>query len=201
LTHPRSIGGVGLARDGSGDGRRRGGRRSAAVAAMPASRWVGRPMRVHGRVQGVRVEASVVLGLEEGRWKVERTSKLRPSAGGDGRRCGAALCYAQANAREEGVRGARRGLGRLAWAHWAHSCCACNAGRARAACDGGAAQLPWHGHLARPEARGHLARCGRGRQHASWAHGVAVRPKVRRPGWSAEARRRRDVATRVRRRV
>jgi hypothetical protein len=37
-------------------------------------------MRVHERVQGVRVEASVVLGLEEGRCKVERTGKLRPMA-------------------------------------------------------------------------------------------------------------------------
>jgi hypothetical protein len=79
----------------------------------------------------VWVEASVVLGLEEGRWKVERTDKLRPSAGGDGRRYGAALC-AQANAREEGVRGARRGwgtspgpAGRPAAAH------AARAGRAR----------------------------------------------------------------------
>jgi hypothetical protein len=69
-----------LAGDGSGDGRWRGGRRSAAVAVMPASRRVDRPMRVHERVQGVRVEASVVLGLEEGRCKVERTGKLRPMA-------------------------------------------------------------------------------------------------------------------------
>jgi hypothetical protein len=44
-------------------------------------------MHVHGRVQGVRVETSVVLGLEEGRWKVERTGELRPveTAGAVGR--------------------------------------------------------------------------------------------------------------------
>jgi hypothetical protein len=35
-------------------------------------------MHMHWRVQQVRVEASVVLGLEEGRWKVERTCELRP---------------------------------------------------------------------------------------------------------------------------
>jgi hypothetical protein len=63
-THPQSIGGVGLASIGSGDGRRRGVRRTAAATAMPASWRFGRPMRVHRSVPGVRVEATVELGLE-----------------------------------------------------------------------------------------------------------------------------------------
>jgi hypothetical protein len=50
------------------------------VAAIPVSRWVGWPMRVHGSIQGVRVEARVALELEEGRWKVERTDELQPVA-------------------------------------------------------------------------------------------------------------------------
>jgi hypothetical protein len=37
-------------------------------------------MNVHGRVQGVRVEANVVLELEEGQWTVGRTGELRPAA-------------------------------------------------------------------------------------------------------------------------
>jgi hypothetical protein len=68
-----------LAGNGSGDGRWRGGRRSAAAAAMPVSRWVGRLMHVHWRVQGVRVEANVVLEFEEGQWTVGRTGELRPA--------------------------------------------------------------------------------------------------------------------------
>jgi hypothetical protein len=36
-------------------------------------------MHVHGRVQGVRVEAFVVRGVEEGRWTVGRTDELRPA--------------------------------------------------------------------------------------------------------------------------
>jgi hypothetical protein len=68
-------------------------------------------MYMHGRVQGVRVEANVVLELEEGRWTVGRTGELRLEATADavGR-----LSCARVNAREEGVRGARRRLGRLA---------------------------------------------------------------------------------------
>jgi hypothetical protein len=64
-----------------------GGRRSAAAAAMPTSRRVGQPMHVHGRVQGLRVEANVVLKFEEGRSTVGRTSELRPAAtaGAEGR--------------------------------------------------------------------------------------------------------------------
>jgi hypothetical protein len=46
------------------------------MAVMLASRRVGRPMHVHGRVQGVRVEAKVELGLEEGRRTVGRTGEL-----------------------------------------------------------------------------------------------------------------------------
>jgi hypothetical protein len=44
-------------------------------------------MHMHGRVQGVRVEAKVELGLEEGRWTVERTGELRlaATAGVEGR--------------------------------------------------------------------------------------------------------------------
>jgi hypothetical protein len=64
----------------------------------------------------------------------------------------------------EGMRCVARagGLGRLAWACRAASCCACSAIRARARrVDTNAVQLPWRGHLARPEARGHLAACGR----------------------------------------
>jgi hypothetical protein len=37
-------------------------------------------MHVHGRVQGVWVEANVVLELEEERWTVGRTGELRPAA-------------------------------------------------------------------------------------------------------------------------
>jgi hypothetical protein len=37
-------------------------------------------MHVHGRVQGVRVEANVVLEFEEGRWTVGRTGELRSAA-------------------------------------------------------------------------------------------------------------------------
>jgi hypothetical protein len=53
---------------------------------MPANRRVGRLMHVHGRVQGMRVEAFVVLEFEEGRWTVGRTSELRPAvtAGAEG---------------------------------------------------------------------------------------------------------------------
>jgi hypothetical protein len=48
-------------------------------------------MRMHGRVQGVWEEARVVLELEEGRWKVERTSGLRrvATAGAAGQLCAA----------------------------------------------------------------------------------------------------------------
>jgi hypothetical protein len=47
---------------------------------MPPSKQVGQPMHSHGRVQGVRVEAKVELGLEEGQWTVGRTGELRPAA-------------------------------------------------------------------------------------------------------------------------
>jgi hypothetical protein len=40
-------------------------------------------MYVHGRDQGVRVEATVVLEFEEGRWTVGRTGELRPAATAD----------------------------------------------------------------------------------------------------------------------
>jgi hypothetical protein len=50
------------------------------VAAKPASRRVSRPMHVHGRVQGVRVETTVTLELEQGQWTVGRTDELRPAA-------------------------------------------------------------------------------------------------------------------------
>jgi hypothetical protein len=41
---------------------------------------VGRPMHAHGRVQGVRVEPSAMLELEQGRQTVGRTGELRPAA-------------------------------------------------------------------------------------------------------------------------
>jgi hypothetical protein len=47
---------------------------------------------------------------------VDSGAHRRASAGGDDGRGGTALSCARANAREEGVRGARRRLGRLAWA-------------------------------------------------------------------------------------
>jgi hypothetical protein len=80
-----------LASIGSGDGRRRGGRRTAAATAMPASWRVGRPMRVHGSVLGVRVEARVELALEQRRWMAGRTGELGAAATADaGERRGAA---------------------------------------------------------------------------------------------------------------
>jgi hypothetical protein len=44
-------------------------------------------MHVHGRVQGMQVEAFVVLEFEEGRWTVGRTGELRSvaTAGAEGR--------------------------------------------------------------------------------------------------------------------
>jgi hypothetical protein len=86
-------------------------------------------MHVHRRVQGVRVEANVVLELEEG---VDSGAHRRASAGGDSERVGAALSCARANAREEGVGGVRRRLGHLAWARRLASCRACSASKARA---------------------------------------------------------------------
>jgi hypothetical protein len=50
---------------------------------MPARRRVDRPMHVHGRVQGVRVETSTVLKLEQGRWTVGRTGELCAAATAD----------------------------------------------------------------------------------------------------------------------
>jgi hypothetical protein len=55
---------------------------------MPASWRFGQPMRVHGRVQGVRVDAKVELGLEQRRWMVGRTGEL-DSAATAGARSGA----------------------------------------------------------------------------------------------------------------
>jgi hypothetical protein len=139
----------------------------------------------------------VLLGLEEGWWKVERTSELQPvatvgAAGGSVLRPGEC----------EGGGGAWRSQGAPRLGPPVASCCACSAGRARARrVYAGAARLPWRDHLACPEVQGHLARCGGGRQHASRAHGVGVRPKLRWPGWNAKARRRRDVAARARRRI
>jgi hypothetical protein len=40
-------------------------------------------MHVHGMVQGVRVEANVVIELEEGRWTVGRTGELRRATTAD----------------------------------------------------------------------------------------------------------------------
>jgi hypothetical protein len=115
---------------------------------------------------------------------VDSGAHRRASAGGDDGHGGAALSCARANAREEGVHGTRRRLGCLAWARRVASCPACSAGRGGARrVYAGAALLPWRGRRARSEARGHLAGCGGGRHHASWAHGVSVRPKVRWPGW------------------
>jgi hypothetical protein len=37
-------------------------------------------MYMHGRDQGVRVEATVAFEFEEGRWTVGRTGELRPAA-------------------------------------------------------------------------------------------------------------------------
>jgi hypothetical protein len=49
-------------------------------------------MRVHGSVPGVRVEASVELGLEQRRWMAGRTGELGAAATADtGERRGAAL--------------------------------------------------------------------------------------------------------------
>jgi hypothetical protein len=108
----------------------------------------------------------------------------RASAGGDGGRGEAALSCARANAREEGVHGERRRLGRLAWARRLASCRTCSAGRARTQCMcAGAVLLPWRDRRARPGARGHWTGCGGGRHHASQAHGVGVQPKIRWPGW------------------
>jgi hypothetical protein len=68
---------------GSGDGRRRGRRRTTAAAAMPASWRISRPMRVHGSVPGVHVEAIVALELEWGRRTKGRTGELGAVATAD----------------------------------------------------------------------------------------------------------------------
>jgi uncharacterized protein (DUF58 family) len=57
---------------------------------MPASWRVGRPMRVHGSIPGVRVEARVELGLEWRRWMVGRTGELDEAAADAGERRGSA---------------------------------------------------------------------------------------------------------------
>jgi hypothetical protein len=78
--------------DGSGDGRRRGVRRTTAATARPVSWRVGRPMRVHGSVPGVRAKVRVALGLEQRRWMAGRTGELGAAATADaGERRGAAL--------------------------------------------------------------------------------------------------------------
>jgi hypothetical protein len=60
------------------------------ASAMPASRRVDLAKHVHGRVQGVRVEASTALKLEQGRWTAGRTSELCAAATADGEeRCSA----------------------------------------------------------------------------------------------------------------
>jgi hypothetical protein len=98
-------------------GRKRLPRRSAArrVAVGRRGRNAGeqagrRPMHVHERIQGVQVEANVVLELEEGRRTVGRTGELRPTAtAGTAGRLGAA---------PERMRGRRGGaLGGLICAH------------------------------------------------------------------------------------
>jgi hypothetical protein len=65
---------------------------------------------------------------------VDGGAHWRASAGGDGGCDGAALSCARANAREEGVRGVRRRLGRLAWARRLACYRACSVGRARGVC-------------------------------------------------------------------
>jgi hypothetical protein len=57
----------------------RGGRNAGEQASRPANARAE-------RVQGMRVEAFVVLEFEEGRWTVGRTSELRPAvtAGAEG---------------------------------------------------------------------------------------------------------------------
>jgi hypothetical protein len=50
---------------------------------MPASWRVGRAMRVHGSVSGVRMEARVELGLEWRRWMAGRTGELGAAAAAD----------------------------------------------------------------------------------------------------------------------
>jgi hypothetical protein len=89
---------------------------------MPASRSVDRPIHVHGRVQGVRVEATVTLELGQGRWAVGRTGELRPAAtaSAEGRR---KRCVAHA-----GCWGALPGP-----ASWPAAAHAARAGRARGA--------------------------------------------------------------------
>jgi hypothetical protein len=58
---------------------------------MPVSWRVGRPVRVHGSVPGVRVEAKMELGLEQRRWMVGRTGELGSAAtAGAGERRGEA---------------------------------------------------------------------------------------------------------------
>jgi hypothetical protein len=52
----------------------------AVASVMPVSWQVGQPMHVHGRVQGVQVDARVELGLEQRRWMVGRTSELHAAA-------------------------------------------------------------------------------------------------------------------------
>jgi hypothetical protein len=71
----------------------------------------------------------------------------------------------------------------------------------RGAWPASAAQRPWRGHLAHAEERGHLAEDGRMPACETRPTGVAVQPKVRRPGGNAETRRRRDVMVRARRRA
>jgi hypothetical protein len=70
---------------------------------MPASWRVGRPMLVHGRVQGVRVDAKVELGLEQRLWMVGRTGELDAAATAG---AGSGAVWCPSNAREGEVRGA-----------------------------------------------------------------------------------------------
>jgi hypothetical protein len=160
-----------LAGNNSGDGRRRGGRRSDAAAAMSVSRRVGRTMHVHGRVQGVWVEATAVLGLEEGRRTVGRTSDLRPAA-----TAGAARRLGTAPGR---MRGRRRawGVGRAYWRACTPAGSASGSVRAWRVC-----AWPW----ARPQ----WPACGPRHDGVRTAGGVG-------PAWAPAWRRRHDVARRA----
>jgi hypothetical protein len=75
----------------------------AAAAAMPACWRVGRPMRVHGSVEGVRVDGKVELGLEQRRWMVGRTDELDTAATAS---AGSGTVWCLSNAREGEVHGA-----------------------------------------------------------------------------------------------
>jgi hypothetical protein len=153
-------------------------------------------MHMHRRVQGVRVEANVVLELEEG---VDSGAHRRASAGGDSGRVGAALSCARANAREEGVGGVRRRLGTsLGPAGWPAAAHAARARRARNVC--APARRCCRDAVAGPA-------LGRGATWPGVGEGSSMHPRPTASAYdrkyagrvgNAEARRRRDVAARAR---